>query len=613
MNSMMILLSIALCAAPARTSPAAQEPAKASPANRVEQNPAERNPATQSRKGEITGRVIGPDGQPIADATVFAYRISERPEEPHSAAVADGGNFKLTGLSPGIYNLAAQSLGYISGGPAEGAIHRVGENVTIALIKGGVITGRVTDATGEPIVGVGVRVLHLRDSEGRTTGLRYGRSEYRFDETDDRGIYRIFGLRPGVYIASIGSGYQGDDSEIRGDSPTYYPSATRDTAAEVVLRGDEEVSGIDIRHRGDRGRIVSGSISGEIESSSSESVYVSLRSFDGGVDADTSTSSTRGFAFYGVPDGDYELTATPQGDGETSSSARRRVSVKGADVNGVELKMAPLGSIAGRVVIEPSTGPESRPIKDDENQTSARIQEQSERKHVVEEIFLTAYREDPDQRAQIPRFSRDDDDPTPPDEKGDFALKSLEAGRYIIAADLPDDRWRIRAITRPNAGTAKPSVRAGSAAAKSAIDVSRDGFTVKTGEKLSGVKVIVAQDAATLNGRVISAMPESAGARSTSPLRAYLVPAETASADDVIRYAETDVRGDGSFEFKHLAPGKYLLHTRQAVEKEANGARSLSVAWDAAERAKLRGEAAAAKNEIELKPCQRVKDYILRR
>jgi hypothetical protein len=467
------------------------------------------------------------------------------------------------------------------------------------------------------MVGVGVRVLHLRGPEGGTTGLRHGGFEDRFEETDDRGIYRIFGLRPGVYIASIGSGYQGDDSEIRGDSPTYYPSATRDTAAEIDLRGDEEVSGIDIRHRGARGRIVSGSVSGEIESSPSDSVSVSLRGFDGGVDADTSISATRGFAFYGVPDGDYELTATLWGDGGTSSSATRRVSVKGADVNGVELKMAPLGSIAGRVVIEPSIGPESRPVKDDqaEDQTSARIREQSERKHVVEEIFLMAYRDDPDQRAQIPRFSLVDDEPSPPDEKGDFALKSLEAGRYIIAADLPDDGWRVRAITRPNAGTAKPSVRAGGAAstAKSAVDDSRDGFTIKPGEKLSGVEVIVAQDAATLNGRVISAMPASEGAKSTSRLRALLVPAETASADDVIRYAETDVRGDGSFEFKHLAPGKYLLHTRQAAEKEANDDRALPVAWDAAERAKLRREAAAATNEIELKPCQRVKDYVLRR
>jgi hypothetical protein len=36
------------------------------------------------------------------------------------------------------------------------------------------------------------------------------------------------------------------------------------------------------------------------------------------------------------------------------------------------------------------------------------------------------------------------------------------------------------------------------------------------------------------------------------------------------------------------------------------------IAWDAVERAKLRREAAAAKNEIELKVCDRVKEHVLR-
>jgi hypothetical protein len=72
------------------------------------------------------------------------------------------------------------------------------------------------------------------------------------------------------------------------------------------------------------------------------------------------------------------------------------------------------------------------------------------------------------------------------------------------------------------------------------------------------------------------------------------------------------VRGGGSFEFKHIAPGKYFLHTRQATEKEASDKRSRPLAWDAVERAKLRRAAEAAKNEIELKVCERVKDHILK-
>src|SRR5262245_66358686 len=90
------------------------------------------------------------------------------------------------------------------------------------------------------------------------------------------------------------------------------------------------------------------------------------------------------------------------------------------------------------------------------------------------------------------------------------------------------------------------------------------------------------------------------------------MPAETTAIDDLLHYDETPVGGNGSFEFKHIAPCKYLLHMRQAAEKEANDDQSRIMVWNAIERAKLRREAAAAKNEIELKACQRVKDHVLR-
>jgi hypothetical protein len=184
-------------------------------------------------------------------------------------------------------------------------------------------------------------------------------------------------------------------------------------------------------------------------------------------------------------------------------------------------------------------------------------------------------------------------------------MKGLEAGRYRITANLPDGGWRIRAITQSVAGAGKQSF----GATKKKADILRDGVAIKPGEKLSGVEVTVAEDAATLNGRVV---PSKDGMKLPSPLRAHLVPAEATSEDDVIRYAETDVRGDGSFEFKHVAPGKYLLLARQVAEKEASDDQARPAAWDAAERAKLRREAMAANNEIELQPCGRVKDYVLR-
>src|SRR4030095_3304937 len=238
----------------------------------------------------------------------------------------------------------------------------------------------------------------------------------------------------------------------------------------------EEVSGVDIRHRGDRGHIVSGSVSGELESSSSYNrVLVTLRgSEDGRFEDRTWTTNIGGFAFYGVPDGAYVLIATRSSDGgETSGSARRRVSVKGVDVSGVELKLAPDGSIAGRVVIESSTSPNRCAIADGpaEDPAAGRIQERAGRRPVVEEIFLMADRDDPDRRAQMSQFGRREGHVGLPNEKGEFVVKGLEAGRYHITVDLPDDGWRIRAINQSVVGTVKQLGGATAEAAKRPVDV----------------------------------------------------------------------------------------------------------------------------------------------
>jgi hypothetical protein len=54
------------------------------------------------------------------------------------------------------------------------------------------------------------------------------------------------------------------------------------------------------------------------------------------------------------------------------------------------------------------------------------------------------------------------------------------------------------------------------------------------------------------------------------------------------------------------------LIARAAPDDEMSDRPVTPLAWDASERAKLRREAMAAKNEIELQPCGRVKDYVLR-
>lgn len=131
-------------------------------------------------------------------------------------------------------------------------------------------------------------------------------------------------------------------------------------------------------------------------------------------------------------------------------------------------------------------------------------------------------------------------------------------------------------------------------------------MTIKSGENLGSVSIMVGQDAAGLRGRIT---PE----RTTIPegTRVHLVPGERDQANNILRYSETVVKSDGSFILTNLAPGRYFIHSRveQLTEPDES---PRPIAWEVAARAKLRREAEAAATIVELKPCQQVGDYALK-
>jgi hypothetical protein len=143
------------------------------------------------------------------------------------------------------------------------------------------------------------------------------------------------------------------------------------------------------------------------------------------------------------------------------------------------------------------------------------------------------------------------------------------------------------------------------ATAKKPAESVSSGITVKSGEKLSGVDLIVSEGAAALRGKIVTA---AATDKAPGLIRIHLIPAEVSAANAVLRYSEMVTGADRQFGFKDIAPGKYWLLAKPAAEND----QERPAAWDPIERAKLRREAAAGKNEIELQPCQRVKDLELR-
>ena len=208
------------------------------------------------RSNVIVGKVLTDDGQPAADAQILAFPAGGKIGDHQQTVCDEEGNFKLTSLRSGAYAIHASSPGYVTPNNSDAQVYRPGENVLITMVKGGVITGRVTDASGEPIVGIGVQAQKIRDLEGRRgSTLPTSPDEIASRRTDDRGIYRIYGLEPGVYLVKAYGSASGflQPFDMTGaasrETPTYYPSSNHDSAVEVTIRGGEEVTGIDIRHR----------------------------------------------------------------------------------------------------------------------------------------------------------------------------------------------------------------------------------------------------------------------------------------------------------------------------------------------------------------------------
>src|SRR5438270_10766040 len=117
-------------------------------------------------QGVITGRVIDESGQPIANALINVFSPRGR---SNTSSDADG-RFSTDNLPRSAYTVNANAPGYydadsLASERGERTYYQPGDAVTIRLNKGGVITGRVTSANGEPLVAVHVDAIRVRPLE----------------------------------------------------------------------------------------------------------------------------------------------------------------------------------------------------------------------------------------------------------------------------------------------------------------------------------------------------------------------------------------------------------------------------------------------------------------
>ena len=530
--------------------------------------------------GTIEGKVVNESGQPMAGAGVLVRAVNTG--TGRSTVTDVEGNFHVNGLETGLYVVSGNSPAYISapGDPDAPTYYRIGDSARVELLRGGAITGTVTNAMGEALISVRVRAQMLRDGKGQV--LRTPTFSVFEQPTDDRGIYRIYGLPPGTYIVSAGgTSFIPSFGTYDSDVPTFAPSSTRDTAAEVSVTGGEDAIA-DIRYRGEPGHTVSGNV--KVLGTSN----VSLTLTRAGIPVATTLQlpTMRGFAFNGLADGDYDLVAQESTANPTANqfslaiSEPKRITVKGADVTGVEVVTKPLGSISGKILLEPTKAPEC----------------QGKRPPLMAETLVRFRRPDKDSDKNDPLTLRLVSGSASPDSTGAFSLRNLLGSKYQFEPRFYARYWYLQSITLNSPGP-KPQ----------RIDAAANWTTLKWGEQLSNLIITLAEGAASIHGKATvtdAAQPPA--------VIAYLIPNDKDKLEDVLRYFVTNIAADGTFTFNNVPPGKYLALTQTTVDAQIASAVKLHSPGAADARAKLRRSAEAKKSEIELKPCLNVGDYHLK-
>ena len=373
---------------------------------------------------QIAGTVVSGDATPAPLRRAIVSLTNDAGTERLVAVTDDAGAFAFRSLAADRYSLAASKNGYVPmtygskrpGGSGTPVVVSDGQraDVVMTLLRGGVITGMVRDERSRPLPEVTVTALRYTVSYqtgertldsvsiGSAGQISPGYSVDAFPGTgvtDDRGIYRIYGLAPGEYVISASArpprasilvntdvhqvtaadvqraqrllrdargvpGIEaagaavGRDAPSRVDyAPVYHPAAIAAADATMITLGpSEEKSGVDVLLRLVPTARVSGVVT-TLDGSPVSNAQVSImdpRSSAGGVMRATRSNLDGEFAMPGIPPGRYQMQASQYPDGLFALS---EVTVEGRDVS-TSMVLAPGITVSGRLVFDgASTAP----------------------------------------------------------------------------------------------------------------------------------------------------------------------------------------------------------------------------------------------------------------
>ena len=482
----------------------------------------------------VSGVVINKlTGAPIKNAHVIYTRIDPaitRSSTPISKDTDLEGRFSLH-LQPGGYRLWAERSGFAR--QVFGALSPAGEGTALALAPGqqfglitlrmvplGAIAGRVLDEEGEPIQSAGIQVLRFSYANGHRQLISVAGAS-----SNDRGEYRVFGLRAGRYLlqASVPNTPMSSPMETRALVPevqdpyatSYFPGVIDvDSASPVSLNEGGELANMDFHLHKVRAVSVRGHLSSPVDRFAASQIQVVLAHNDGGTASylDRASafvdSATGRFEVRGVSPGSYLLVASQLFSGRPLGG-RIPIEVTANSGEEIALPLVPAFEVIGTVELEGASRAALPP-----NMT-IRLQSAEGLQFGPQPLSKVA-------------------------SDGSIRLPGVTPGRWMVIIDSISEGIWVKSVSF--AGTQVPTGE----------------LTLVEGSR-GQLRIVLAGNSARISGTVTS---------DSQPCRATVVlvpaPPELRGAHQMYRVTNTTERG--LFTLKGVAPGTYKLFAFQEIE-----------------------------------------------